>query len=407
MKDKPTMPKPTSKAKPKTTAKAGTAKLDKTPGGGGARKRRTPKPQIDSTSEKNSAIELVEHKEGTIWRGGKKLARLTADSPEAYAEAKGIVEAGFWLQNRVRSWGMTDDAYWQMHTFPNASKNWRKRMEEMMQSTLDNESEWYSQMHEIERTTLRLWDCLHELAEHASNLNFKRQAGRTLGELYHRARLKAGRGKKLIVVNEEFKRALVRFRGGREPAGWLVNWVHSKLWWERELWLRAMEVASEFDQALKEGRVKSGKTLDDAWACWMENRKQRPGADWHEFLSELWEHPFSGFRGTDRTRRALTLTQLTNFETCWSRALEPRLRKLWDTETPGPTLKNRKRPSWKHKFDKFEDDECAGYSLVSEYWKRSFLDDWNRRQEQRAGFFESVVNQLEARESGEHSSSSG
>ena len=57
MKDKPTKPNPTSKAKPKATAKAGTAKTDKTPGGGGARKRRTQKPQIDSPTEKNSAIE--------------------------------------------------------------------------------------------------------------------------------------------------------------------------------------------------------------------------------------------------------------------------------------------------------------------------------------------------------------
>ncbi len=56
MKDKPTKPKPTSKAKPKTTAKAGTSKPDKTPGGGGARKRRTTKPQLDSDPEKNSAI---------------------------------------------------------------------------------------------------------------------------------------------------------------------------------------------------------------------------------------------------------------------------------------------------------------------------------------------------------------
>jgi hypothetical protein len=56
MMDKPTNPKPTSRAKPKTTDKAGTAKLDKTPGGGGARKRRTTKPQLDSDPEKKTAM---------------------------------------------------------------------------------------------------------------------------------------------------------------------------------------------------------------------------------------------------------------------------------------------------------------------------------------------------------------
>jgi hypothetical protein len=56
MKEKANKPKPPVKAKPKATAKAGTAKPDKTPGGGGARKRRTPKPQLDSDPEKNSAM---------------------------------------------------------------------------------------------------------------------------------------------------------------------------------------------------------------------------------------------------------------------------------------------------------------------------------------------------------------
>jgi hypothetical protein len=107
MKDKPTKPKPTSKAKPKTTAKAGTTKPDKTPGGGGVKRQGISSADMDLTSAKKTAMPASKANryrpqlggnpiEG--WQAREALAKLygryceAGANPERHAEASCLAD---------------------------------------------------------------------------------------------------------------------------------------------------------------------------------------------------------------------------------------------------------------------------------------------------------------------------
>src|SRR5690606_14065773 len=77
----------------------------------------------------------------------------------------------------------------------------------------------------------------------------KRDAGRTLGRLYHQAR-QASEEERLSNANEEFRRGINPYPWGakKPPAKELVRWVNLKMSWQYELWKEAVDVAYNFQR---------------------------------------------------------------------------------------------------------------------------------------------------------------
>jgi hypothetical protein len=108
MKDKPTNPKPTSKAKPKATATAGTAKLDKTPGGGGVKRQGISSADMDLTSAKKTALPASKANRYCPQLGGKPIEGWQAR--EALAKLYGrYCEAGANPERHAEASCMADD----------------------------------------------------------------------------------------------------------------------------------------------------------------------------------------------------------------------------------------------------------------------------------------------------------
>ena len=366
MKEKPATSKATSKAKP--------------PGGGGGPEASPALPVLDSDAEKISQRAT----------GGEDSPASNTSEPEA----------GRWLLDQLRRWDMPPSHYYQLNAFPNNPDDWREQMEQLQVSALDDEGQFFPLMHSIEWTMLQLWKWLHLLAEHASNPNFKRDAGRLLGTLYNEARLRRGPAERLKDANEAFSIALTPHKGPA-PASWLVRWIGHQYWRQREFWFAAAEVASRYDRlkrAAEERKererlgapeptwgysyLKPGVTLQGFWKYWLaeEDRLHHPPKS--EWLEELQCHPFC--------QNALTIYQLKEFKECWNRGLAPALEAFWnDPETAPLHGQARKNASFGNKFSATE-PVGPGFRLIEDRWHRQWVRELLARQEQERRLEESL-----------------
>lgn len=201
-------------------------------GGGGAPTGETSQPK--NFSETPSDASPTENKPlvGRITRRGKTFATLTAENAADYERAKELIENGIRLEAECREWGIAPAECWKTATFPADSEDWETLIGKLVASKLDDQGTFSSLMFGIERTIRQLWEHLHPLAMSAENPNFKRDAGKLLGELYREAQFGEDRDKELRNGNEDFQLAVTQ--PGKPADAWLERWTSSKLSLERE-----------------------------------------------------------------------------------------------------------------------------------------------------------------------------
>ena len=340
--------------------------------------------------------------QGQIILDGKIAATFNASTPEEYERVKRVLEAGFRLESKTRSWGMKAEDSWQLRSFPSDPDDWKSRMQRLAEHRLldDDKSEMESLMHCCTWTLEQLWKWMHDLALNSKNPNIKRDAGMTLGKLYYQAK-QVQPDAQLRTANEEFERQVVPFGGAkRKPSPDLVRWVNAKMMWQYEYWKRAVEVAHRFEEKRPYSRdVVGGKgdhyfnerlpitTIAEAWEGYFiqERQNQLYSAAWNQFLDELERHAFC--------TNKLNLAQLTEFESCWKGALHKSLHKEWELTGEAELVKAGKDKSFIHKFGDLKHIthmEGAGYNLAKDFFERCFSAHWRQKQQHRSASKESL-----------------
>lgn len=338
------------------------------------------------------------YRKGWFRTDAGSIARFEADTPDEWDQAKEVIEAGFRFREEAGSWGMNPDDAWQLAFFPMKHEDWTKRMERLAAHSLHDEdaSDLAGLMHQCTWMIEPLWKWLHHLAEHAQNSNIKRDAGQTLGRLYHEAG-QAKNKKRLRVANQEFERQIAPFGGIKaKPAKALVHWVNRQLSWQLELWKRAVEVARRLKEkrpyyeycvsaahpstepsddvsewGMKLVGVHPMNSMHDAWKGYFSENRTRKGESWNDFLDELEDHPFR--------RSGLALEQLIDFDSCWNEALEPVLRQQWAKLDAQERRGIGKDLSFEHRIGTVKDPH-AGYWVAKDFFDRFFLLHWEQVQ---------------------------
>lgn len=316
-------------------------------------------------------------------------ARFEADTPEDYEWAKEVIKAGFRFREEADSWGMNPDDAWQLGCFPMQHEDWTMRMERLATHSLHDKdaSDLAGLMDQCTLMIEPLWKWLHHLAENAQNSNIKRDAGQTLGKLYHEAG-QAKNKKRLRAANQDFERQIAPFGGiAAKPAKALVHWVDRQMRRHLELWKHAVEVAQRFQEKrhyyeyCHSGRdsqrtmtvigIHPMNSMKEAWKGYLTESRKRGGTSWMNQLNSLENHPFC--------KAGLTLEQLINFDACWNEALETVLRQQWAKLDAQERKGIGKDLSFEHRIGTAKDPR-AGYWVAKDFFGRFFLPHWTQVQ---------------------------
>lgn len=367
------MKKPTKKKRSGSAKTAKSATSDKIGSGS------------ENSSLKDNQKLIEKMKRGRIFRDGRTLAWIEAKTTDDLDAALEVINAGARIIHRAEAWNMKPEDYLQLQSFPSDPKDWEGRMERLLASKLgDNKQDLDGLMHSCTWTIELLWKWLHELAIKAENPNHKRDAGRTLGRLYHQAR-QASEEERLSDANEDFRRGINPYSWGakKPPAKELVNWVYRKMGRHFEHWKKAVEVASNFEQKKffhRDDRDSRGVhhfvrlpmgNIKEAWkSFFIQERAAHPNRSdaWDKFLDELEKHPFC--------THGLNLAQLTNFKDCWRLSLYDVLQEEWSHDKEIKLACG----SFIKKFGDLKHLEGPGFQLAKDYFERFFLLHWTEKQ---------------------------
>lgn len=375
-------------------------------GGGGKASKPATADRMDSEPEnfspKDNQKPIEEPKRGRIFRDNRTLARIEAKTTDDLDAALEVINAGARIIHEAEAWNMKPEDYWQLQNFPSDPEDWEGRMQRLITSKLgDAKSDVDGLMHSCTWTIDLLWKWLHELATKAENPNHKRDAGRTLGRLYHQAR-QASEEERLSNANEEFRRGINPYPWGakKPPAKELVHWVNRKIRRHFEHWKTAIEVASTFEQKKffhRDDRDSRGvhyfvrlpmSNIKEAWDSYLiQERHAHPkrSRSWSDFLDGLGQSPFC--------LKALSLDQLINFKTCWKLALHDVFKAEWNQDSEIKKICG----SFVKKFGDLKHEthmEGAGFHLAKDYFERFFLSHWTQMQRLQRMFEESMQRDL-------------
>ncbi|HRJ10970.1 MAG TPA: hypothetical protein PK490_22095 [Prosthecobacter sp.] len=357
-------------------------------GGGDARRRKTRGPDMDSGAGNFS--QGSGDGAGKVWRGwihneeGKMIAKIEALSADDLDAALEGINAGGRIIQEAKAWNMKPEDYWQLENFPSNPDDWEVRMQRLIASKLvDFNSDTDGLMHSCTWIIDLLWKWLHEVAVKTENPNHKRDAGRTLGRLYHQAR-QEGEEERLSSANEEFRSNINPFPWARRPPSKaLVNWTNRKMHRHLEFWKKAVEVAAAFEDKKpfsRDDRDSQGvhhfqrlpmMDMKEAWQSYfIQERNAYPGrsGSWSDFLDELEIHPFR--------KRMLALSQLTAFKECWKLALYDVIKEEWNKDLE---IKKACGSKFVGRFGDKTHLEGAGFHLAEDFFKRSYLPQWNQK----------------------------